>query len=338
MTPDSTTDLARRIHNTRIRATLVGGVFPALVGFIGAAVAASWIPEVPNPAAIHWSGSGPDGFGSPWQLVFIMFVVPVGFAVFAATSTWKTTDAGLLSANQKAIAVTGPWLASIIAIGVGGSLAIQRGFADAHDVPDAGPALLLGFIVGFALAGLAWFVLPPVDRTPVAGIEPTPIVAASTERVSWTRNVSMARGGIVLVCIAILAVAAGGVVASASEPKMLPLVVGIVLVLALLLVSMSWWRVSADHRGLTVRSVAGFPKTTIPAAEIVAVRVVEVNPTADFGGWGWRWDAQGRSGVVMRKGPAIEVERRSGKRFVVTVDDAETGAAVLAGVIEHPAA
>lgn len=335
MTTDSTIDLASRIHNTRIRATLVGGVFPALVGFVGAAIAASWIPEVPDPAAIHWSGSGPDGFGSPWQLVFIMFVVPVAYAAFAATSTWKTTDAGLLSANQKAIAITGPWLASIIGIGIGGSLAIQRGVADAHDVPDAGPALLLGMIVGFALAGLGWFVLPPVDRTPVAGIEPTPIVAASTERVSWTRSVSLARGGIIAICFALVAIAASAVFATAAQPGVLPLFIGIVLFVSILLVSNSWWRVSADHRGLIVRSVVGLPKTTIAASEIAAVRVVEVNPTADFGGWGWRWDAQGRSGVVMRKGPAIEVERRNGKKFIVTVDEAETGAAVLAGLIRN---
>jgi hypothetical protein len=57
-----------------------------------------------------------------------------------------------------------------------------------------------------------------------------------------------------------------------------------------------------------------------------------VNPLAEFGGWGWRWGADGRVGVVLRAGEGIQVTRTNGKRFVVTVDDAQTGASVLAGV------
>jgi hypothetical protein len=37
----------------------------------------------------------------------------------------------------------------------------------------------------------------------------------------------------------------------------------------------------------------------------------------------------GGVGYVVRTGEGIEVERTSGRRFVVTVDDAATGAALL---------
>ena len=92
---------------------------------------------------------------------------------------------------------------------------------------------------------------------------------------------------------------------------------------------MSFWRVRADRRGFSVRGALGWPRVSIPATDIAAVRVVDVDPTADFGGWGWRWGSGRRTGIIMRRGAAIEVTRRDGRRLVVTVDDADNAAAVL---------
>ncbi|MNY73206.1 hypothetical protein D3C86_2119390 [compost metagenome] len=58
----------------------------------------------------------------------------------------------------------------------------------------------------------------------------------------------------------------------------------------------------------------------------------------EFGGWGLRLSTDRRFGVVLRSGEAIEVLRRSGKRFVVTVEDAATGAALLEALVERRAA
>lgn len=41
----------------------------------------------------------------------------------------------------------------------------------------------------------------------------------------------------------------------------------------------------------------------------------------------------GATGVVLRSGEAIEVQRTGGRRFVVTVDDAQTGAALLGTLV-----
>lgn len=49
----------------------------------------------------------------------------------------------------------------------------------------------------------------------------------------------------------------------------------------------------------------------------------------EFGGWGLRWAPGGGFGVVLRSGPGIRITRTNGKTFSVTVDDAETGAALL---------
>lgn len=58
-----------------------------------------------------------------------------------------------------------------------------------------------------------------------------------------------------------------------------------------------------------------------------------VDRKGEFGGWGLRLSVDRRFGVVLRAGEAIEVTRANGKRFVVTVDDAGTGAALLEALI-----
>ena len=63
--------------------------------------------------------------------------------------------------------------------------------------------------------------------------------------------------------------------------------------------------------------------------EVEEAVVVQVNPLREFGGWGIRTGVGGRIGVVMRGGEALEVVRTGGRRVVVTVDDAATGAALL---------
>ena len=50
------------------------------------------------------------------------------------------------------------------------------------------------------------------------------------------------------------------------------------------------------------------------------------------GGWGLRVGRGGRTGLVVRSGQALEVERTGGRIVVVTVDDAARGAALLTAV------
>ncbi len=51
----------------------------------------------------------------------------------------------------------------------------------------------------------------------------------------------------------------------------------------------------------------------------------------DWGGWGYRGSLflMKQAAVVLRKGPAIRVDLKNGKVFVVTVDDPTQGVAVL---------
>ncbi|WP_050348434.1 hypothetical protein [Arsenicicoccus sp. oral taxon 190] len=101
------------------------------------------------------------------------------------------------------------------------------------------------------------------------------------------------------------------------------------LLIAVLAVACTSVRVTVDARGLTWRTPLGLPRGRVPLEDVTGAEVVQVNP-AEYGGWGGFRIAPGHGfGVVMRGGSALRVTRRSGRRLTVTVDDADTGAALL---------
>jgi hypothetical protein len=327
-----TSDVAARVRSTRRRATLVGADIPIVLTAIAAVVMATWIPDLPDPVAVHWSGDTPDGFGDVW----LMLLTPLGvsglFGIFAAGVIAKPTEHGLLMANQKIALVLSVWLAGLLGVGVTGTLWVQRGLEDAADASGGAIWLLWGAIAGIVLAVPAWFLLPESDSFVPMGERPQPIELAATELVSWSRSVApglaprlIVGGVLVVVFVASLFTASAG---SPAFGTVTVTAAGLVIVVS----ATMWWRVTIDRRGLVVRSVLGWPRVSIPASEIRDVAIADVNPSADFGGWGWRAGSGGRSGIILRAGEAIEVTRANGKRFVVTVDDASTGAAVLAGI------
>ena len=96
-----------------------------------------------------------------------------------------------------------------------------------------------------------------------------------------------------------------------------------------LMLVLSVFRVTVSAEGLVIRSVMGVPTWRLPLDEVAEARVVTVSPFAEFGGWGYRLGPHGRTGFVTRTGEAIEVERGDGTSWVLTVDDAGEGAALL---------
>jgi hypothetical protein len=327
-----TSDVAARARSTRRRATLVGADIPIVLTAIAAVVMATWIPDLPDPVAVHWSGDTPDGFGDVW----LMLLTPLGisglFGIFAAGIIARPTERGLLMANQKIALVLSVWLAGMLGVGVSGSLWVQRGLEDAADASGGAIWLLWGVIAGIVLAVPAWFLLPESDSLVPDGERPQPIELGATELVAWSRGVSPGRAPRLVVAGAFVVMFAAAVLtASAGSPAFVT-VAATAAFLTVLVAATMWWRVTVDRRGLIVRSALGWPRVSIPASEITDVTIADVNPSADFGGWGWRVGSGGRSGIILRAGEAIEVTRANGKRFVVTVDDAATGAAVLAGI------
>ena len=328
MTPD-------QIRSIRTRAVIIGGAVPLGIAAIATLLIVSWMPDLPDPVAVHWNWSGPDDYGSVWVVALMPPVVALSFGVFAVGAVWRSMPSGLFSRRQKLMLATSVWLSALVSVVAVGSLAIQRGLDDASQAGGVGAIMGLGFAAGFVLAVPAWFLLPPADTTVDQGTEPPPIQISATEQLFWYRTVSIARVGLVVI-FAALAVAVGSVVLTATlAPAGTGFALGCLVVVLPIALMTVFWRITVDDRGLSVRSVLGWPRVLIRPDAIKGVRVVEVNPSSDFGGWGWRYDGAGRSGIVLRAGEAIEVTRRNGKRFVVTVEDAATGAGVLAALVQR---
>jgi hypothetical protein len=220
---------------------------------------------------------------------------------------------------------------------LGGSVAIQRGLTDAHDAPDVGPLLALGAGIGLVLAVAGWFLLPPGESTEETGSAPRPFEVEGGERVSWTRTARLGNAALAVVLGSFVLVVGAFVLVLVSGRGGLWFAVAVLVAVSIIVATNTWWRVVADRRGLLVRGALGWPRRQIRLDDIRSVRIVEVNPTRDFGGWGWRWGGKGRTGVILRAGTGVEVTRSNDKRFVVTVDDAETCAAVLGALIAQQA-
>lgn len=316
----------------RLRVLLIAGVLPVLIALGTTVLITSWLPELPDPVAIHWSGApdSPDGFGSVGGIIIALLATTIGFSLLAVIVCWRLTAAAQLGASQKVMAVAAVWLAVFMSVIIGGSLWIQRGLDDAADAGPVLPWLGIGLVAGVLLAVAAWPLLPPADRSPLSA--PSAVSPAPTGAREWHATARMDTLALVVITLALVGVTVATIVAGLGGGDGLWVAVAVLVVVLLVGASMAVWRVRVDERGITVVSLLGWPRTRIAPAEIREVRVIDVNPMREFGGWGWRMDALGRSGVVVRRGPAIEVERTSGRRFVVTVADAATGAAVLAAI------
>ncbi len=324
----------RRRHSTHIRSIIVGGTLPVAIGLAATLLMASWIPELPDPIAVHWSGAGPDGFGPAVPYLFMPLAFVVVYSVFAVMMSWKTTPSGSLASGQKLVLVAGVWMSTMLGIGIGGSVEFQRGLSDAKDAPDVGITLAIGGGVGLVVAAVAWFLLPPADEAQPSGAVPKSVDLRGGERLSWSHSTRFGNGTMAILGVVIALTAGIAIFAAMSSRPAAGVAIVALAVVAVSVVSMSLWRVSADHRGFIVRGAMGWPSKRILLADIRTVQVLDVHPMRDFGGYGWRWSGGGRSGVILRTGPGIEITSSRGKRFVVTVDDAETGAGVIAAVLK----
>ena len=77
----------------------------------------------------------------------------------------------------------------------------------------------------------------------------------------------------------------------------------------------------------------GRPRRVIALVEVADASAIMVEP-AQWGGWGYRWNPRARAtAAVIRKGPGIQLELKDGRRYVVTVEDAVTGAQLTSAAL-----
>lgn len=319
----------RRIRSERRVVLLVGLVIPLAVVAASVVLMLSWLPRLPDPVATHWGPGGePDGFGSPWSGIGLLAGIGVVFSGLMTYTALRAISRGAAPASVRLTVVFSPVFAVLLSVIIAGSLGMQ---VDLDDATEAGG--IFGIFAAAAIAAavvgvLAWLVLPARGSRP-ATPTPEPAVALDAgERVVWTRTTTAPRWllalPIVLVVVALVPVFV--------EPELWwvsALVLLVVALASLMLVA----RVTVDASGLVVRSLLGFRMLRVRLADVVSAASVEVDPLAEFGGWGIRFDSRGRRGVILSAGPALQVERRAGGAVVVTVEDAHTAAALLNGLV-----
>lgn len=316
-----------------LRAYVYAGLLaPLLVAAAAIAVQLVVIPDVPDPVAVHWTVGGPDGFGPAWSYPLMTALVGFLLPALLALSAVPSVRRGDSGPTFKLVAATSLGLSVLMSALATALLVSQRGLDDAADAPGAGWLVGLAFAAGIAAAGIAWIALPtlPYVRTQH---ELPDVALAAGERVAWMRTAGM-RGGLVVLLggVAVALGLAGLWMLVAGDPAAGGIMLGAGILIGALASMTTTFAVTADDRGLRVRAAAGWPTFEVPLDDMESVTAIEVSGLGQFGGYGLR-SVPGAFGVILRAGEAIEVTRSSGRRFVVTVDDAATGAAVLDALV-----
>ncbi|MFC7405187.1 DUF1648 domain-containing protein [Georgenia alba] len=312
----------------RGRAWLLGVALPVLVTGAAWGLTARWIPRLPEEVALHWGADGRvDRLGSVHEMLVTSGVMGgVSLVVLGLCSVLL----GRTSFTRRMLLGLAAGSASFFA---GLHVTLVAAQLDVTD-PAATPVPNGGFTLSVVVAVLAGILAGALagrdpDR-PATG--PLPATAPRAhledeERAVWLRRVAPSgpflRWGGVLAAVYLglslwFALISGGwfVLVIMGAAATLPM-------------TMLVWEVRVDASGLTARGTLGWPRQHVPAREVVEARTATVSPFREFGGWGLRTAVDGTVGVVIRSGEAIAVERTGGRRLVVTVDDAATGAALL---------
>ncbi|WP_125098980.1 DUF1648 domain-containing protein [Leucobacter chromiireducens] len=325
------------LRRARSAARWVALIVPLGITALAAALLLVWLPRLPDPAATHWSGMhGPDGFGPPWTFaalsagIGVPLVLLLWFASVGSASGRKRRLPRWSGFNRLLAALSAGTTVMLQFFLVAGAV-IQLDVADARLAPPLGWAGLLGIALLPLGGALAWAVQPAVtvderDTQPARAME-----LGISERAVWYRTARSSAAFVGVLLGATACLWGGGIwLLSDGRPEAW-ILLGVGALIAVLIPATTVFRVRVDAAGLTARSALGWPVLRVPLAEVGHASAESIQPLADFGGWGIRW-APGRTGVVLRAGSGIVVTRHDGRIFAVTVDDADTAAALLTGL------
>jgi hypothetical protein len=337
MTNATTTDRSDRVVR---RFVLVAVWLPVLLVAVGVAVQLALLPQAPSTVAVHWNTAGEaDRFAPAWTQPLMTAVFGLGIPLLIALTSLPGLRRGEQGATYRLMGATAAATSALTTVAFTVTFAMQAGLDGAGDAPTVWVALVAA-LAAAALVGVgAWYLQPHQQAAHDTPAPATPLALAAGERAVWVRAAAMTLGGAIAIVAAVLTVAVAAVASwvTGAEPLLAGLLTGIALLLLVFAATTLAFHVRVDDTGLHVDSVLGVPRFHVPLTDVISAARVEVNPMGEFGGWGLRLSSGRRFGVVLRTGEAIEVLRRSGKRFVVTVDDAGTGAALLEALVERSA-
>ncbi len=321
--------MATSTNTYRSRQILAVATIPALVTGALLFYLALVNDRLPLEVATHWGPDGvADGFTArsslQWQLAGLMVLVTLPLTLLALFLR------GATAFTPKA--VNGLPAGVAFFMGALFFLSIQPQL-ETTTPPDLGlwvipVALVIGLIGGAVAAAIGGS--PPAAPASAA---PAPADAERLDLPEWQTGVWAGRtsSGKALLIAPVL-VLVTGVIVGALTSWWVVVFTAVVILLAL---SMSSFDVTAGPTGVRVSGLLGFPRITVPLAEIAEASSENVRAMS-FGGWGWRIK-KGQTAVLTRSGPALTVTRTDGAKLHVTIDDPEQPAALLSTLLDRRA-
>lgn len=310
-------------HATARRAALVATIWVPVAMIVAAEAAVVAVGTAGrHDLIVRWGGHVESG---PWW-DYAILVPLVGLPVIAGI--------GVVVARFTKVDGMNAWLPALVmgvtvfhTLGMGVGVVVLNASPLAPALPLAG-----GFGLGVAAAFLTWRVLPKETASPPVVESAGPLPLRPREVAAWTGRVQQPTRLLALLGTAAAVLLAVGLVLVTVGWLVWPLFVLPVMFLAVLLI-VSEFVVTAGPDGFLARSVIGWPKLRVAAADIATAGVVQVDPLTEFGGLGVLWAIgprrKGRWGILARRGPALEVVRHDGRSLVATIDDPATAASVL---------
>jgi hypothetical protein len=312
------------------RFVFVALVAPAILTVVSLSLQYSWRGDLPDPIATHWGpGGSANGFGGLVTLLIVSAVLGLGLPSLIAATTLPLLVRGARGANFRFMAALALGVSALSAVLNTWTVDMQRGLVDAHNAPSVYPALLAGFGAA-AAAGVAGWLFQPRQEAVIPGLtRAAPLSLAPGERAVWMRTASMAKPFRILLYVIVAGLGLGTVgLWIAGQTAAAWIYLGATAFVAVAFAATTTFHVFVDDAGLHAFSAVGFPRLGVPIADVADAGVAQVNGFAEFGGWGIR-QRPGALAIVLRNGESLQVTRRNGKRLVITVDDAETAAALL---------
>lgn len=310
------------------RFTIVGLVLPLGITAVAIIVQAIALPQLPDPAAVHWGTNGVDGSGPAWSYLVLTLLFGVGFPLWLGLSARPRLKAGSRGWSFRFLAAFALGFAAFGAVTWTWAVLMQRGLDSWTDAPSVVPAIIVGAVMGVA-AGFAGYAAQPktvtvFDELPAAHVE-----VASGERVAWLGVAKAGKGSVgVIIGSLVILVAIAMLCWAVQQYAAMWLTIAVVVLIAVLGLTMTEADVRVDASGVEVRGPAGWPKSRIAIDDIAGASAINAEALGSFGGWGWR-RVPGALGVILRNGEALKVDRKQGHSLVVTVDDAATAAALV---------
>ena len=313
-------------RSTRIRILLLI-TLPAMLAAAASIIGMLLTPDLPSPMAVHWGIDGAvDRMGGlDSYIVVVALLVPL-FVAGVLGFSFSPLRTGTSRLFVRTVVGLSIWFGVFISVSMLLGVQTQRNVADASTVPVSSVIvpLLVGFGVALLAAAIGVLVAPRAPEFTRPSGDVIALELHDGEQVHWSKTARSPRAVIAIPIGAMLLIVV--LFTIVGVPAWLSILVALVLAS---LCTMLAWRVVIDRRGLTVTGLFGFPRFHIPLEHVVAASVIDVNAMREFAGWGIRVGRTGSWGVIARSGEAIEVQRTHGTPFVVTVDDAATGAGLL---------